>query len=175
LQEAFTANGLSKFWNELVKDGEAANTSNGWHSVNAGNEKEDVVKNESNEKTKSNICEASNGTSCSCSGQKLHNTWEDEGKIHRDSDEIIDLWTWGEQPTISELTEAVNSLIAEQFELISEASKSTPSSIRLHQRLLVLERYYVAYISGSDALFALGSAHEDNKKNSDVIREKTSV
>ena len=144
------------------------------NSLSVRNEKEDVVKDECNEKTKSNICEASIGTSCSCSGQKLHNTWEDEGKPYRNSDEIIDSWTWGEQPTISELNEAVQSLIAEQFELISEASMSTPSSIRLHQRLLVLERYYIAYISGSKALFGLGPVSKDDKKNTDR-REKSSV
>ena len=144
------------------------------NSLNIGNEKEDRVKDECNEKTKSNICEASDGTSCACSGQKLHCTWEDEGKHCRDSDAIIDSWTWGEQPTISELTEAVHSLMAEQLELISEASKSTPSSVRLHRRLLVLERYYIAYISGSNASFGFGSAHKDDKKNTDR-KEKNSM
>ena len=153
-----------------MKDGEVANH-NGLNSLNTGSEKEDAIKDECNEKTKSNVCEARNGTSCACAGQKFHNTWEDEGKAYRDSDEIIDSWTWGEQPTISELTEAVHSLIAEQLELISEASKSTPSSIRLHQRLLVLERYYIAYISASNGF---GPAHKDDEKNT-VRKEKCSV
>lgn len=126
--------------------------------ANSGNE-EDAVKNEGNGLTKTNVCEVGGSISCACSG---HNTVEEEGRNCRDSDEIIDSWTWGEQPTISGLNEAVHSLMVEQLELISEASKSTPSSVRLHQRLLVLERYYIACISGSSSC---SFAQKDDTKN----------
>ena len=126
------------------------------------------MKDEGAEKTKSNVCERNCGTNCTCSGERLEqNTWEDEGRNSRSSDEIIDSWTWGEQPTITELTEAVHSLMGEQLELISEASKSTPSSTRLHQRLLILERYYIAYISSSRIFFGFDAANKDGEKNTD--------
>ena len=148
-----------------MKDGEIANGS--LNVPNIGNEKEDGVKEGSNEKTESNVGEASGGMTC-------EGTWEDEGKNYRCSDEIIDSWTWGEQPTISELAEAVHSLMVEQLELINEASKSTPSSIRLHQRLLVLERYYIAYVSSSNALFRFGFGPKDDAK-SPVKKGKNSM
>ena len=139
---------------------------------NIGNEKEDIIKDGCDEKIESNVCESSGGTTCDCSGQKLeHGTWEDEGKNYRCSEEIIDSWTWGEQPRISELSEAVHSLMVEQLELVNEALKSTPSSIRLHQRLLVLERYYIAYVSSSNALLGFKFAAEDDMK-SFVKKEK---
>lgn len=143
--------------------------------MNVKKEKDDSVNDERHEKSKSNVCEATDGTSCACPGQKLQNTCEEEGKSYRDSEEIIDSWTWGEQPSITELEEAVHSLIAEQLELVNEASKSTPSSVRLHQRLLVLERYYIAYTSSSNTPFGSDALHKDDKKNSINRQKKNST
>lgn len=49
-----------------------------------------------------------------------------------------------QEPTADHLTEAIQALAAEQQDILQKAAKTTPSLSRLHQRLVVLERYIIA-------------------------------
>ncbi len=49
-----------------------------------------------------------------------------------------------QEPTADHLTEAIQTLTAEQQDILQKAAKTTPSLSRLHQRLVVMERYIIA-------------------------------
>ncbi|XP_072386929.1 E3 ubiquitin-protein ligase HERC2 [Diabrotica undecimpunctata] len=53
-------------------------------------------------------------------------------------------WDWGPQPTTDQLSESICSLNQQQESLCAEAADSTLSSIRLHYRLLIFKRYFIA-------------------------------
>ena len=168
----FTSNGLSKHWNELVKNGEiVTNKSKSDSNANLKDGQVPVGKGEClhGGVLASNICDK--GENIEQSGS----SWDDEGQCFKESTDIIDSWTWGEQPTISGLKEAVHSLMIEQHELINEASRTTLSSIRLQQRLLVLERYYNAYVACStlQSLFDLESGKKESEL--DTLRNEKNV
>lgn len=42
------------------------------------------------------------------------------------------------------MTEAIQALVAEQQDILKKATKTTPSLSRLHQRLIIMERYVIA-------------------------------
>ena len=49
-----------------------------------------------------------------------------------------------QEPTADHLHEAIQALVAEQQEIAHKAAKTTPSLKRLHNRLIVVERYILA-------------------------------
>uniref|UniRef100_A0A6P7FTJ3 HECT-type E3 ubiquitin transferase n=1 Tax=Diabrotica virgifera virgifera TaxID=50390 RepID=A0A6P7FTJ3_DIAVI len=53
-------------------------------------------------------------------------------------------WDWGPQPATEQLSESICSLNQQQESLCAEAADSTLSSIRLHYRLLIFKRYFIA-------------------------------
>ena len=151
---------MSKFWNELVKDGEIVNDRENVKSGQVSLQKGDGA-------NKENLPSALGSSGGDEKAGQLGSTWEDEGRSYQPSSEVINSWTWGEQPTIEGLSEAVRSLMVEQRELTTEATRTTASSIRLHQRLIVLERYYNAYVSCSSVkpLFGFGTDEKEIQRN----------
>jgi len=104
-QAAFTEEGLSKLWNELVKDGEIEGAGE------SSNRKEE----------------------------------EDIGKARRSPFSVLlEGWTWGQETSMDNLSEALQALVTEQQDLSLRAAQSTLSLSRLNQRLVILERYFIA-------------------------------
>ncbi|XP_061744248.1 E3 ubiquitin-protein ligase HERC2 isoform X2 [Nerophis ophidion] len=122
LQWAFSAEGLSEMWNEMVKDEEI--TFNGEESTHP----EDCPgcfgsqKDEANDKEKKDEEEAST-------------------PVHHS---IIETWDWGRQPDEKELKDCLMVLVDDQQKLSSQMAKSTLSARRLCQRLVILERYLIS-------------------------------
>ncbi|XP_017782464.1 PREDICTED: E3 ubiquitin-protein ligase HERC2 isoform X2 [Nicrophorus vespilloides] len=57
---------------------------------------------------------------------------------------ILNSWTWGPQPNQDQLTTLIRSLNNEQRRLCLEAANTSLSSMRLHQRLIIYKRYFIA-------------------------------
>ena len=60
------------------------------------------------------------------------------------STEVMDLWTWGNQPTPEQLKDCLQILCQEQKRLCGDAAGTTLYSYRFRQRATVLKRYYIA-------------------------------
>ncbi|XP_028301238.1 E3 ubiquitin-protein ligase HERC2 isoform X2 [Gouania willdenowi] len=123
LQRAFSPEGLSEMWNEMVKDEEI--TFNGEESAHPedcpgcfGAQKKD----ESNDKEKKEEEETS---------LSVHHS-------------IIETWDWGRQPDETELKDCLMVLVDDQQKLSAQMAKSTLSAQRLRQRLVILERYLIS-------------------------------
>uniref|UniRef100_A0A669BIW0 E3 ubiquitin-protein ligase HERC2 n=1 Tax=Oreochromis niloticus TaxID=8128 RepID=A0A669BIW0_ORENI len=123
LQRAFSPEGLSEMWNEMVKDEEI--TFNGEESAHPedctdcfGAQKKD----EPNDKEKKEEEETSTS-------------------VHHS---IIETWDWGRQPDEKELKDCLMVLVEDQQKLSAQMAKSTLSAQRLRQRLVILERYLIS-------------------------------
>ncbi|AWP11407.1 putative E3 ubiquitin-protein ligase HERC2-like [Scophthalmus maximus] len=122
LQRAFSPEGLSEMWNEMVKDEEI--TFNGEESAHPedcdcfGTQKKD----EPNDKEKKEEEETS-------------------ASVHHS---IIESWDWGRQPDEIELKDCLLVLVDDQQKLSAQKAKSTLSAQRLRQRLVILERYLIS-------------------------------
>uniref|UniRef100_A0A673CR73 HECT-type E3 ubiquitin transferase n=1 Tax=Sphaeramia orbicularis TaxID=375764 RepID=A0A673CR73_9TELE len=123
LQRAFSPEGLSEMWNEMVKDEEI--TFNGEESAHPedctdcfGTQKKD----EPNDKEKKEEEEMSTS-------------------VHHS---IIETWDWGRQPDDNELKDCLMVLVDDQQKLSAQMAKSTLSAQRLRQRLVILERYLIS-------------------------------
>uniref|UniRef100_A0A3B3YFA5 HECT-type E3 ubiquitin transferase n=1 Tax=Poecilia mexicana TaxID=48701 RepID=A0A3B3YFA5_9TELE len=121
LQRAFSAEGLSEMWNEMVKDEEI--TFNGEESAHTD-------------------C-----TDC-FGGQKKDEPGEKEKKEDEETPtsahhSIIETWDWGRQPE-TELKDCLLVLVEDQQKLSAQMAKSTLSAQRLRQRLVILERYLIS-------------------------------
>ncbi|RVE74076.1 hypothetical protein OJAV_G00037550 [Oryzias javanicus] len=123
LQRAFSSEGLSEMWNEMVKDEEI--TFNGEESMNPedftdcfGTQK----KEEPNDKERK----------------------EDEDPPSSVHQSIIESWDWGRQPDETELKDCLMVLVEDQQKLSAQLAKSTLSAQRLRQRLVILERYLIS-------------------------------
>nr|XP_006135880.1 E3 ubiquitin-protein ligase HERC2-like [Pelodiscus sinensis] len=132
LQLAFTRDGLCGLWNEMVKDGEIVYT--GTELAQSG--ELPLRKDDSTE------CQA---------GSKKE---EQNDKEKKDEEEtplptcraksIVESWVWGKQPDVNELKECLYVLVKEQQVLATQTATTTLSALRLKQRLVVLERYFIA-------------------------------
>ncbi|XP_017159836.1 E3 ubiquitin-protein ligase HERC2 isoform X1 [Poecilia reticulata] len=123
LQRAFSAEGLSEMWNEMVKDEEI--TFNGEESAHT----EDC-------------------TDC-FGGQKKDEPGDKEKKEDEEAPmsahhSIIETWDWGRQPDETELKDCLLVLVEDQQKLSAQMAKSTLSAQRLRQRLVILERYLIS-------------------------------
>ncbi|XP_041862098.1 E3 ubiquitin-protein ligase HERC2 isoform X2 [Melanotaenia boesemani] len=123
LQRAFSPEGLSEMWNEMVKDEEV--TFNGEESAHPedctdcfGTQKKD----EPNDKDKKEEEETS-------------------ASVHQS---IIETWDWGQQPDETELKDCLMVLVDDQQKLSVQMARSTLSAQRLRQRLVILERYLIS-------------------------------
>ncbi|CAG01384.1 unnamed protein product, partial [Tetraodon nigroviridis] len=122
-QRAFSPQGLSEMWNEMVIDEEITfNREESAHTEDCtdcfGTQKKD----EPNDKEKK----------------------EDEDMLTSAHHSIIETWDWGRQPDESELKECLAVLVEDQQKLSGFLAKSTLSAQRLRQRLVILERYLIS-------------------------------
>uniref|UniRef100_A0A3B3ZIR2 RCC1-like domain-containing protein n=1 Tax=Periophthalmus magnuspinnatus TaxID=409849 RepID=A0A3B3ZIR2_9GOBI len=121
LQRAFSPEGLSEMWNEMVKDEEISF---------------------SGEESAHPDCTDCFGT------QKKDEPNDKEKKEEEDSPtsvhhSIIETWDWGRQPE-TELKDCLMVLVDDQQKLSAQMAKSTLSAQRLRQRLVILERYLIS-------------------------------
>ena len=153
-QTAFSHDGLKRLWNELVKDGEIPSKP---ADVKVNCEGVPAQKGATGKFycgrhiLKCSCCDGhcAPNNSCNCdSCQKL----DQEDREQKEEDDrappaagpLMDLWTWGDQPSPEQLREVLQGLTFEQRELASQAAGTTLSVMRLQQRLAVLGRYFVA-------------------------------
>ncbi|XP_037554244.1 E3 ubiquitin-protein ligase HERC2 [Nematolebias whitei] len=123
LQRAFSAEGLSEMWNEMVKDEEITIT----RDVPAHTE---------------------DCTDC-FGAQKKDEPNDKEKKEEEDMStfahhSIMETWDWGRQPDETEMKDCLMVLIEDQQKLSAQMAKSTLSARRLRQRLVILERYLIS-------------------------------
>ncbi|RMC06696.1 hypothetical protein DUI87_16137 [Hirundo rustica rustica] len=132
LQLAFTRDGLCGLWNEMVKDGEIVYP--GTELIQSGElppRKDD-------------------STECQTASKKE----EQNDKEKKDEEEIplptyraksiVESWVWGKQPDVNELKECLHVLVKEQQALATQTATTALSAMRLKQRLVILERYFIA-------------------------------
>ncbi|XP_048243824.1 E3 ubiquitin-protein ligase HERC2-like isoform X1 [Haliotis rufescens] len=154
IQSAFSREGLSRLWNELVKDGEVSvrGSDSLYNSTGAIAKKGDTGKYYCGMKVLScpccdGHCGPDNGCNCPAC-QKLDQEESAllamEATQPKPSMPVIESWTWGQQPDINKLKECLHSLLHEHQHLCIQSAATTLSATRLHQRLAVLERYFTA-------------------------------
>lgn len=72
---------------------------------------------------------------------------EDREKQTATFDTIMEMWTWGNRPPTPEQVQgALQEVVQEQLALGRSAMLTMPSMQLLHQRLLVLERFFEAVV-----------------------------
>uniref|UniRef100_A0A672Q5U6 E3 ubiquitin-protein ligase HERC2 n=1 Tax=Sinocyclocheilus grahami TaxID=75366 RepID=A0A672Q5U6_SINGR len=123
LQRAFSPEGLNEMWNEMVKDGEIVFDRE--ESLDSFQDCADCTqkKDDTNDKEKKEEEEAA--------ASSFHHS-------------IIEMWDWGRQPETGELKDCLMALVDDQQKLSSQTAKSTLSTLRLSQRLVILERYLIS-------------------------------
>nr|KAF6270751.1 HECT and RLD domain containing E3 ubiquitin protein ligase 2 [Myotis myotis] len=132
IQLAFTGDGLCGLWNEMVKDGEILYP--GAEVTQSGElppRKDDGVDTQS-------------GTKKEDLNDKDKKDEEETPAPVLRSKSILESWVWGKQPDVGELKECLSVLVKEQQALAVQAATSTLSALRLRQRLVILERYFIA-------------------------------
>uniref|UniRef100_A0A8I5NTH4 E3 ubiquitin-protein ligase HERC2 n=3 Tax=Papio anubis TaxID=9555 RepID=A0A8I5NTH4_PAPAN len=131
IQLAFTRDGLCGLWNEMVKDGEIVYT--GTESTQNGDlppRKDDSVEPSGTKKEDMN-------------DKEKKDEEETPAPVYR-AKSILESWVWGKQPDVNELKECLSVLVKEQQALAVQSATTTLSALRLKQRLLILERYFIA-------------------------------
>lgn len=132
IQLAFTRDGLCGLWNEMVKDGEIVYT--GTESTQNGDlppRKDDSVEPSGTKKEDMN-------------DKEKKDEEETPAPVYR-AKSILESWVWGKQPDVNELKECLSVLVKEQQALAVQSATTTLSALRLKQRLLILERYFIAF------------------------------
>ncbi|KAI0242379.1 hypothetical protein LSAT2_013651 [Lamellibrachia satsuma] len=178
IRDAFTRDGLSRLWNELVKDGEVATSCNDG-IVNSAGVFSKKVQGSSQRKVSCNdgivnsarvfskkgengryhcgmrvlTCSCCDGfcgpDGCTCAPCQQLDEEERQQEL-ADADRpissavLMDGWTWAPPPNEPRLKECLQSIISEQQKLVREAAGTTLSVVRLQQRIVVLERYFIA-------------------------------
>nr|XP_014343905.1 PREDICTED: E3 ubiquitin-protein ligase HERC2 [Latimeria chalumnae] len=133
LQLAFTRDGLCGLWNEMIKDGEIVYT-----GAEAGqNGEQPVIR-------KDDTVECQNGSKKEDQNEKEKKDEEESPVLVHRAKSIIESWVWGRQPDVSELKECLQVLVKEQQALVAQTAITALSALRLKQRLVVLERYFIA-------------------------------
>uniref|UniRef100_U6CQV1 E3 ubiquitin-protein ligase HERC2 n=1 Tax=Neovison vison TaxID=452646 RepID=U6CQV1_NEOVI len=132
IQLAFTRDGLCGLWNEMVKDGEIVYTGT---ELNQNGElpprKDDGVDTQS-------------GTKKEDLNDKEKKDEEETPVPACRAKLILESWVWGKQPDVNELKECLSVLVKEQQALAIQSATTTLSALRLKQRLVILERYFIA-------------------------------
>ncbi|XP_065447200.1 E3 ubiquitin-protein ligase HERC2 isoform X2 [Chrysemys picta bellii] len=132
LQLAFTRDGLCGLWNEMVKDGEIVYT--GTELAQSGElplRKDDSI-------------ECQTGSKKEEQNDKEKKDEEETPLPTYRAKSIVESWVWGKQPDVNELKECLYVLVKEQQVLATQTATTTLSALRLKQRLVVLERYFIA-------------------------------
>ncbi|XP_071496413.1 E3 ubiquitin-protein ligase HERC2-like [Diadema antillarum] len=151
IQGAFVNETLSHLWNELVREGEVTVglADSVINSAGFPAKKGETGKYYCGRRVLScTCCDGRCGPNSGCNCPSCRKLDEEEKQsdnregLHSSS--YMESWTWGAQPDVSELQSCLTSLITEQRDLLAQAALSTLSSVRLRQRLVILERYFVA-------------------------------
>ncbi|XP_031814951.1 E3 ubiquitin-protein ligase HERC2 isoform X4 [Sarcophilus harrisii] len=132
LQLAFTRDGLCGLWNEMVKDGEI---------VYPGT---DVIQNGELPPRKDDTMECQSGTKKEDQNDKEKKDEEEIPVPMYKAKSLVESWVWGKQPDVNELKECLYVLVKEQQTLATRMATTTLSAVRLKQRLVILERYFIA-------------------------------
>ncbi|XP_077153037.1 E3 ubiquitin-protein ligase HERC2 isoform X1 [Ranitomeya variabilis] len=132
LQLAFTRDGFCSLWNEMVKDGEIVYMGTECSQTGDLPSRKDEV----------NEAQASSKKEDQNDREKKE---DDEMPIpNYKAKTIMDSWVWGRQPDVNELKESLYVLVKEQQALVTQTATTTLSAVRLKQRLVILERYFIA-------------------------------
>ena len=83
------------------------------------------------------------------------------------SNDIMELWTWGTQPTRNQLKDCLQILCQEQKRLCGDAAGTTLYSYRFRQRTTILKRYYIAQCRNQSSKWATEKVNSQNVNNPD--------
>lgn len=132
IQLAFTRDGLCGLWNEMVKDGEIVYTGT------------ELTQNRELPSRKDDGVDAQSGTKKEDLNDKEKKEEEETPAPVCRAKSILESWVWGRQPDVNELKECLSVLVKEQQALAVQSATTTLSALRLKQRLVILERYFIA-------------------------------
>nr|XP_031307020.1 E3 ubiquitin-protein ligase HERC2 isoform X7 [Camelus dromedarius] len=132
IQLAFTRDGLCGLWNEMVKDGEIVYTGT------------ELTQNGELPPRKDDGIDTQIGTKKEDLNDKEKKDEEETPAPAYRAKSILESWVWGKQPDVNELKECLSVLVKEQQALAVESATTTLSALRLKQRLVILERYFIA-------------------------------
>ncbi|XP_057611992.1 E3 ubiquitin-protein ligase HERC2-like [Chionomys nivalis] len=132
IQLAFTRDGLCGLWNEMVKDGEIVYTGT------------ELTQNRELPSRKDDGADTQNGTKKEDLTDKEKKEEEEMPAPVYKVKSILESWVWGKQPDVNELKECLSVLVKEQQALAVQSATTTLSALRLKQRLVILERYFIA-------------------------------
>uniref|UniRef100_A0A8B9DR32 E3 ubiquitin-protein ligase HERC2 n=1 Tax=Anser cygnoides TaxID=8845 RepID=A0A8B9DR32_ANSCY len=132
LQLAFTRDGLCGLWNEMVKDGEI---------VYPGTE---LTQSSELPPRKDDSTESQTASKKEEQNDKEKKDEEEAPPPTYRAKSIVESWVWGKQPDVNELKECLHVLVKEQQTLATQTATTALSAMRLKQRLVILERYFIA-------------------------------
>ncbi|XP_028645043.1 E3 ubiquitin-protein ligase HERC2, partial [Grammomys surdaster] len=132
IQLAFTRDGLCGLWNEMVKDGEIVYTGT------------ELTQNRELPSRKDDGVDTQSGTKKEDLNDKEKKEEEETPAPVCRAKSILESWVWGKQPDVNELKECLSVLVKEQQALAVQSATTTLSALRLKQRLVILERYFIA-------------------------------
>lgn len=132
IQLAFTRDGLCGLWNEMVKDGEIVYTGT------------ELTQNGELPPRKDDGVDTQIGTKKEDLNDKEKKDEEETPALAYRAKSILESWVWGKQPDVNELKECLSVLVKEQQVLAIQSATTTLSALRLKQRLVILERYFIA-------------------------------
>lgn len=154
LQGIFHRDDLSSLWNELVKEGEISVSHNDGLINTAGvlARKGETGKYYCGMKVLScTCCDGHCGPNNGCSCLHCQKLDQEEAQQHKEdlnnpkqSQPLINSWTWGQQPDSDQLKQCLKSVLYEHQKLCTEASCTSASITRLQQRLAILQRFFIA-------------------------------
>ncbi|XP_065932279.1 E3 ubiquitin-protein ligase HERC2 isoform X6 [Magallana gigas] len=154
LQGIFHRDDLSSLWNELVKEGEISVSHNDGLINTAGvlARKGETGKYYCGMKVLScSCCDGHCGPNNGCSCLHCQKLDQEEAQQHKEdlnnpkqSQPLINSWTWGQQPDSDQLKQCLKSVLYEHQKLCTEASCTSASITRLQQRLAILQRFFIA-------------------------------
>ncbi|KAG3262427.1 HECT and RLD domain containing E3 ubiquitin protein ligase 2, transcript variant X1 [Ictidomys tridecemlineatus] len=132
IQLAFSRDGLCGLWNEMVKDGEIVYTGT------------ELTQNGELPPRKDDGVDIQSGTKKEDLNDKEKKDEEECPVPAFRAKSILESWVWGKQPDVNELKECLSVLVKEQQALAIQSATTTLSALRLKQRLVILERYFIA-------------------------------
>nr|XP_022328228.1 E3 ubiquitin-protein ligase HERC2-like isoform X2 [Crassostrea virginica] len=154
LQGIFNRDELSSLWNELVKEGEISVSHNDGLINTAGvlARKGETGKYYCGMKVLTcSCCDGHCGPDNGCNCLPCQKLDQEEEQQHREdltypkqSQPVINSWTWGEQPDSDQLKQCLKSVLYEHQRLCTEAYCTSASITRLQQRIAILQRFFIA-------------------------------
>ncbi|XP_052829652.1 E3 ubiquitin-protein ligase HERC2 isoform X3 [Octopus bimaculoides] len=152
LQDVFVREGLSRLWNDLVCNGElisgaAKDVINAAGVLAKKGESGLYFCGSATSGCTEDTCQPDYGCNCAPCQYLDHADQEEkekEFKRTKIATSMIDSWTWDSQPDINQLKDCLEALLYEHHQFSVGATSTTLSSVKLLQRLVILERYLIA-------------------------------